>query len=249
MNRFILYLPSVLALILMQSVLQAASGADGFDHWQKKRSRSPEPSGVIAPYAPLPSAEVIIDAGHGGIDGGTSHGSIMEKDINLQVARKLYARLLEKRYSILLNRTGDYALSDENRWLASRSRHQRDLAQRKQLTEEIPTQALVSLHVNWSDNSRKFGPLVLYQQGNPASYLLASHIQHQLNALYGTRARPKVGKTYYLLNRSVCPAVIVEMGFLSHAGDRERLTDPKWQERISLAITQGIQEYFLLLKE
>lgn len=74
---------------------------------------------------------IIIDAGHGGIDGGTSFQNIMEKDINLAIAQKVFMLLRSMGYHAVLNRTGDYALSEENHWLGTRSRHLRDLAQRR----------------------------------------------------------------------------------------------------------------------
>ena len=57
--------------------------------------------------------------------------------------------LRKEGYRAVLNRDADYALSDDNRWHRSSSRHRRDLSQRKQLSSEIPTKLVVSIHVNW----------------------------------------------------------------------------------------------------
>jgi N-acetylmuramoyl-L-alanine amidase len=190
----------------------------------------------------LPTAEVLIDAGHGGIDGGAHFGSVLEKDINLQVAKRLYLMLRSQGIPAVLNRSGDYALSDENRWHPSRSRHQRDLSQRRGLTDEIAVQLLVSLHVNWSGNEKASGPLVLHQEEG-RSALLAAFLQDALNREYGSRRLPKVGKPYYLLNLVKRPAVIVELGFLSSPADRAKLTDPRWQQRLAEAVAAGIRQY------
>lgn len=193
----------------------------------------------------LPSAVVLIDAGHGGIDGGTNKGTILEKDINLAVAQKLYLLLRSQGITAVLNRTGDYALSEDNRWHVTRSRHRRDLSQRKGLTEEIDTTLFVSLHVNWAKTSDKRGPLVLHQE-NGESALLAFCIQDALNQLQKTNDQPRQGKPYYLLRSVRQPAVIVEMGFLSNPADRDMLTNRNAQTKLAVTIAAGLRQYLLI---
>ncbi|GGD56587.1 N-acetylmuramoyl-L-alanine amidase family protein [Paenibacillus nasutitermitis] len=193
----------------------------------------------------LPTTEVIIDVGHGGIDGGAHHKELLEKNINLAVGKKLYLLLRSYGIRAALNRDGDYALSDDNRWLRSRSRHQRDLSQRSQLPGEIQSELMVSLHVNWTKNTSRSGPLVLHQpQGESA--LLAYCIQDALNRQQHSSRTPVLGKPFYLLNKVEQPAVIVEMGFISHEGDRKMLTDPRRQLQIADAIASGVRNYILL---
>ncbi|WP_019636385.1 N-acetylmuramoyl-L-alanine amidase family protein [Paenibacillus fonticola] len=191
----------------------------------------------------FPEPVILIDAGHGGIDGGTSYGGILEKDITLEIGRRLYMILRSHGYRTILNRTGDYALSDDNRWSRSRSRHLRDLAQRKQLSEELPSEIVVSLHVNWGRNKAKRGPIVLHQNEG-RSVLLASSIQNALNSLNGTSSLPQHGKPFYLLKHVDCPAVIIETGFLSNAKDRAMLTSKRGQQKIAEALYGGILAYF-----
>lgn len=195
---------------------------------------------------PFPYDVILIDVGHGGIDGGTSHGDILEKDINLEVSRRLFMLLRKEGFHAVLNRDGDYALSDDNRWHRSRSRHQRDLAQRKQLSKEIPTEVIVSIHVNWSKNTRSRGGIVLHQAEGRSS-LLAKSIQRELNQLYSRTNRVTVGKPFYLLNTTDVPAVIVETGFMSNPEDRLMLTTRKGQAAIAEAVANGIISYFAAL--
>ncbi|BBH19464.1 hypothetical protein Back11_08090 [Paenibacillus baekrokdamisoli] len=192
----------------------------------------------------LPSAEVLIDVGHGGIDGGAHHESLLEKDINLAVSKKLYLMLRSSGIRTIMNRSGDYALSDDNRWHHSRSRHQRDLSQRSQLTKEIQTQIVISLHVNWVPNKTRRGPLVLHQNEGESAFL-AFCIQDMLNRHQHTATLPVIGKPFYILNVVKQPAVIVEMGFLSNNGDRRMLTDPIKQGEIADAIASGVRNYIL----
>ena len=185
---------------------------------------------------------IILDAGHGGIDGGTSFQDILEKDINLAIAKKVFILLRSEGYNVILNRTGDYALSDENNWLKSSSRHRKDLAQRKELSHQVPTQVVVSLHVNWAKNTTKHGPLVLHQNEG-RSLMLASAIQQHLNTVFDTFRYPTLGKPFYLLNMVADPAVIVEMGFISSPKDRAMLCDPRRQLEIAEGIADGIIYY------
>ncbi|KQL48372.1 N-acetylmuramoyl-L-alanine amidase [Brevibacillus choshinensis] len=197
---------------------------------------------MAIPFTPI---NMLIDVGHGGVDSGTSFGNLYEKDINLQIAKRLYQQLSEAGYRVALNRQEDIALSDENRWLNSRSRHIRDLAQRRNLAKELAPQMMLSLHVNWSKDKRRNGPVVLYQS-NEQSYMLAQLVQDSLNRLAGTHDKPVKGGTYYVLKHSYCPTVIVEMGFISNAGDRHMLTNPEGQEKIAQAIKTAVSEYATL---
>lgn len=192
----------------------------------------------------FPKPVILIDAGHGGIDGGTSSGDILEKDINLEIGRRLYLLLRSEGYRVVLNRIGDYALSDENRWMKSRSRHMRDLAQRESISEDVKTSIVVSLHVNWSKNKNTKGPIVLHQDEG-RSALLASCLQETLNELYNSSWKAELGKPFYLLNKTEVPAVIVETGFMSNSQDRGFLTDARGQQKVAQAITAGIVRYFI----
>ncbi|MFC4596689.1 N-acetylmuramoyl-L-alanine amidase [Cohnella hongkongensis] len=192
----------------------------------------------------LPTADVLIDAGHGGIDGGTHWNGVLEKDINLDISRKLYLLLRAKGLKVILNRTGDYALSDDNRWHLTRSRHRRDLSQRRGLSDEIGANLFVSIHVNWSPKGKKRGPLVIHQpEGRSA--MLAKFIQDSLNNQQNRFRLPQVANQYYLLNRVQVPSVIVETAFLSDPGDRAMLTSIPGQNRIAAAIANGIIAYRL----
>ncbi len=195
---------------------------------------------------PFPYDVVLIDVGHGGIDGGTSYGDILEKDINLAISRRLFMLLRQEGYHAVLNRDADYALSDDNRWHRTSSRHRRDLSQRKQLSSEIPTKLVVSVHVNWGKNSSKRGGIVLHQSEG-RSTLLADTIQEQLNLVYNNSNHIMLGKPYYLLNQTKVPAVIVETGFLSNVEDRTLLTSRNGQMKIAEAIADGIISYLTAL--
>ncbi|WP_127586202.1 N-acetylmuramoyl-L-alanine amidase family protein [Paenibacillus koleovorans] len=213
----------------------------------KKEKIKPVPVERVPSWATtltLPNTDVVIDVGHGGIDGGTSYGDLLEKDVNLQVGLKVFDLLIHSGVRTAINRTSDYAPSDDNDWLGSRSRHLRDLSQRKLLAEALRPKLVVSLHTNWAKRASRSGSTVLFQM-NPQSHAAAHLIQHRLNGLYGKGEIPYLGKPFYLLNHSPCPAVIVEMGFISNASDREWLTQPAKQHKMAEAIASAIREYLI----
>ncbi|WP_240414405.1 N-acetylmuramoyl-L-alanine amidase family protein [Paenibacillus periandrae] len=195
---------------------------------------------MINPF--LTNVDVLLDVGHGGIDSGTLHGDVYEKDINLEMGKITYSVLREKGLRVLLNRLDDYALSSENLWFRNRSRHLKDLAQRSHLANEIHPKIVISLHVNWATNSKARGPVVLHQKSEESKQL-ATSLQRSLNLLYATETAPVYGKTYFLLKHIQVPAVIVEMGFISNAQDREQMMQPQKQRQLADAISAGILAY------
>ncbi|WP_310501459.1 N-acetylmuramoyl-L-alanine amidase [Paenibacillus qinlingensis] len=190
----------------------------------------------------LPTADIILDVGHGGIDSGTMVGKYEEKDMNLAIAKKTYKALVKRGYRVIINRTEDYALSDDNRWSYG-GRHRKDLAQRSGLANTIKPKIMLSLHINWSKKSNTRGPLVIYQNQSD-SILLAGLLQDSLNTVYGMEELPVLGKKYYVLKFTKCPSVIVELGFLSNKTDRKLLNDNHHQAKLAKAITQAVDQYF-----
>jgi len=190
----------------------------------------------------LSQVDIVIDVGHGGIDSGTTHGDILEKNINLAVAKLTYEQLRQKGYLVLINRVDDYALSGENMWLRSKSRHIKDLAQRAMLANEVKPKLVISLHVNAAKRASPRGALILHQK-NERSKALALSLQASLNDMYGIPNTPVYGRTYYLLNYSKSPTVIVEMGFLTNSEDRAWLTSQKGQQAVADRIAAGVTAY------
>ncbi|WP_438444364.1 N-acetylmuramoyl-L-alanine amidase [Gorillibacterium sp. sgz5001074] len=186
-----------------------------------------------------PRTDIVIDVGHGGIDGGTSYGKILEKDINLAVGKELFPLLGKKRILTGITRMSDYALSDDR--VSKGSRHRRDLAQRVEIANRLAPSIFISLHVNWTSSKAKSGPLVIYRKGHEPSKQVATRLQASLNKLYGVETKPEPGKKYYLLKHTKMPAVIIEMGYMSNSTDRALLTDPGFQKRLAAAIAQALE--------
>ncbi|MFC7750575.1 N-acetylmuramoyl-L-alanine amidase [Paenibacillus thermoaerophilus] len=224
------------AAVFWSAVPAAAAGAD-------KRDTAGQSEPAANPLL-MPQADVVIDIGHGGIDGGTSKGDLLEKDLNLEMARKLAEELSRRKISFALTRTGDYAPSEDNTWLRISSRHIRDLAQRQLIIRELRPRIVISLHVNWSRDEGARGPGVLHA-GDPPSDALAKLLLGTLGRASGKSAAPTAKRTFYLLKRANCATVIVETGFISNPKDRKTLTSSRGQRKIASAIAEAVQSYLV----
>ncbi|RAV06343.1 N-acetylmuramoyl-L-alanine amidase [Paenibacillus sp. YN15] len=199
---------------------------------------SPGASSAAPPELASPGARIVIDVGHGGVDSGTTYGTILEKDINLAVGLKLYSLLQSRHVAASINRTTDYALSDDNPG-KNGGRHRRDLAQRVEIANKLKPAFMLSLHVNWTANAARSGPLVIYRKNQEQGKRLAMKLQQELNRLYGTNTEPVASKSYYVLTHGRIPSVIVEMGFLSNKKDRQLLVTPQFQQKLADAIAKA----------
>lgn len=191
------------------------------------------------------SSIIVIDAGHGGIDGGTNKVNLLEKEVNLAIAQKLKDILEEKGYTIIMTRSNDVSLDNLNH--SSSSRHQRDLNARVSIINSSNAQLFVSIHVNSSSNSAADGSIVFYSQKFEQNGALAYCIQSALNALTldgenRTTRNPQEGD-YYLLNHSDIPGAIVETAFISNAREKALLAKDDFRSQLASAIADGIEQY------
>ncbi|NPV26594.1 MAG: N-acetylmuramoyl-L-alanine amidase [Firmicutes bacterium] len=199
---------------------------------------------VFAPtHTPQFSSKVVvIDAGHGGEDPGTIHGSIYEKDINLAVALRLEKILLAQDVQVVMTRRTDIDYIVHRRLRGEKTRKQSDLDRRLEIANEHGADLLISLHVNcW----RKYqaGAEVFYNPQSDRSALLAQWIQQELRQIPGMTKRIAKAGDYYLIIQADMPAVIVEMGYLSSPKERQLLLTPTYQEQLAQAIAAGIVRY------
>ncbi|MCK8816472.1 N-acetylmuramoyl-L-alanine amidase [Natroniella sulfidigena] len=179
--------------------------------------------------------KIVIDAGHGGIDAGANTEGILEKDINLAIAKNLAAFLDRGSLEIIMTRKEDKLYNDDRN---------QDIINRTKITNESNADLLVSIHVNSFPSSTSFGGQTFYKPNSEESKELASAIQEKLIEIQPENYRKIKSAPYYILRKSEIPAVIVEVGFISNPQDRERLTNPEEQQKIAQGIGEGIINYF-----
>jgi len=189
---------------------------------------------------------ILIDAGHGGMDGGTSSkNGTVEKNINLSIVKKLKERLEKSGYEVIMTRDEDVGLYSKSGTI--RQRYIEDLKNRCDLKKTSNCEMLISIHLNYFPESKYYGAQVWYSSYKDSASL-ATLIQNNFrNDLDTTNKRvQKPAKTAYRLLRENdnMPSVIVECGFLSNAEEEQKLKSDEYQEKIAGSITKSVGEYF-----
>ncbi len=189
---------------------------------------------------------VIIDAGHGGFDGGAvAYDGTVEKDINLNISLTLAKLLKQNGFCVIMTRTADVSTEDtESQEIASKKRS--DLKNRLELMNDYPNGIFVSIHLNKFTTSAAFGSQVFYSDNENAK-ALGEYIQRSVVGLIqhdNVRVNKKATSSTYLLYKATIPAVLVECGFLSNKAELEKLKDINYQNKMAFSIYCGILEYF-----
>ena len=188
----------------------------------------------------LAKGVVVIDAGHGGMDGGVSYGNMIEANINLELTRELKGILEDRGYKVVLTRDSANSLAGKKK---------DDMQKRKDIILKSKPDLIVSLHVNKYQDSKRRGVQVFYDDtkknkevGERFQYLINSNV----NKKYAGRDDLKsLGGDYFICNCSPYPAVIIECGFISNEGDRMLLNDSNYKTHLMSTIADGIDSMML----
>ncbi|MBS5982982.1 N-acetylmuramoyl-L-alanine amidase CwlD [Clostridium butyricum] len=182
---------------------------------------------------------ILIDAGHGGIDGGAkSKNGTIEKDINLAIASKLKKKLEDGGYKVYMTREDDSQLAKKK---------VEDLTKRCQLKKETQCEVFISIHQNMFPQANCFGAQVWYAS-NDKSKELAEGIQESLKEQIkdNNKRIAKAAKDQYKILRDgydgAC--ILVECGFLSNSEEEQRLKSDEHQENLTEGIKSGLDKYF-----
>ncbi len=188
---------------------------------------------------------VILDAGHGGFDGGAVAGDgTVEKDINLAICKKAQEMLEFNGIDVIMTRNTDSGTEDIDGSIAKRKKS--DMQNRLKLMRENPEAVFVSVHLNKFTTSAARGAQVFYTPNFEAARELGEDIQASIVALLqpdNTRVIKKGNSSTYLLRNATVPAVIVECGFLSNSIDLANLKKEEYQSQLAFCIVKGVTEY------
>lgn len=186
---------------------------------------------------------IVLDAGHGGFDGGMVGGSgISEKELNLIYAKKLGDLLEKAGYRVVQTRVSDAGLYDEDH----ANKKAQDMQRRCAVIEQEKPLLTVSIHQNsYPQDASVCGPQVFYYEQSKEGEKLAAVIQEHLNNMKDVmRQRKEKGNaSYYILKRSASTTVIVECGFLTNPQEEALLQQESYQEQVVQAIYNGILQY------
>lgn len=189
---------------------------------------------------------ILIDPGHGGIDGGAkSKTGTIEKDINLQISLKLRDNLEEKGYKVYMTRENDEGLYKKGNTVKEKKRE--DLNKRVEMKKETECDIFVSIHQNMFPQSKCYGAQVWYAS-NENSYNLATVVQESIKQSVKDNnkrvAKPAAEAYLILRDKHEGASILVECGFLSNPEEESRLKSDEHQDLIVEGISDGIDKYF-----
>lgn len=184
---------------------------------------------------------VVLDSGHGGSDPGkVGVNDVLEKDVNLQIAKRVEQELKKKGYQVVMTRKKDEMLVNE----ASGNVKVKDMKARVELINETAPGLAVSIHQNSYHEEAIHGAQVFYYSHSEEGMNVAKLMQQKLQEVDTENTRQaKANDTYYLLRRTQVPTIIVECGFLSNQNEADLLVQKEYQGKIAEAIAEGIDEY------
>ena len=181
---------------------------------------------------------LILDAGHGGEDGGAvSITGVPESQINLAIVLKLRDVLGLYGVAPVVLREEDISLHDSEAGTL-REKKRSDLKNRVAMVEEIEGGTLLSIHQNTYPGSRYHGTHVFYAP-TEGSQKLAEHFQNSIKIALqpdNERAVKQIPDTVYIMNHVTCPAILIECGFLTNPGEEALLRDEDYQRKLSAVI-------------
>lgn len=170
---------------------------------------------------------VVIDAGHGGSDVGATRNGVYEKNITLDVSKRVANLLRKKGYIVEMTRTTDTYVS---------------LQDRVAISEDINPDVFVSIHVNSSNSDSPTGLETHYYKDN--SLELAKYVHASLLNHVNSKDRGLFKSRFYVINHTTAPAILVEIGFISSPVERAQLVSESRKQATAKAIAEGINDYF-----
>lgn len=191
---------------------------------------------------------VVLDAGHGGIDGGVVgvQTGVVESELNLKMVYELKDIYEKSGFKVVLTRTDENGLYGE----ASSGFKLRDLKKRRDIINNSNADMVISIHMNKYSASSRRGAQVFFKIDDKKSNFLAEKIQFRLNLM---KESPRISNAlkgdYYILNTAKIPAVIVECGFLSNKDDEKLLQNEEYRKKLAKEIYNGSIDYLISVND
>lgn len=191
----------------------------------------------------LAGKKIVIDPGHGGLDSGASRGNLIEKEITLEVGKKLEQMLSQAGAIVILLRNNESDLAGDEFTGAIREHKQEDMKRRVSYANEAQADLFISIHTNAVPGPTWSGAQTFYKPDSLESKRLAKAVQQELKRILGNTNRSIGSGNFYVLKNVNMPAVLVEVGFISNPDEGKLLADSQYQSRIAYAIMAGIAAY------
>lgn len=182
---------------------------------------------------------IVIDAGHGGRDGGSVGDISIEKDLNLKYAEALKKLLIKANIKVVMTRSGDDGLYDED----ADNKKLSDMRARRDIIRDAQPDLVVSVHMNSYPLSNCVGAKTFYKIGSEASFKVAKSIQNSLHYYVDNASSTVSEGDYYILNCTNYTSVLIECGFISNPNEEQLLNDDTYCEKFMYSVYCGIMLY------
>lgn len=182
---------------------------------------------IVPPVKVAGKKTVVIDPGHGGSDVGATRNNIYEKNITLDISKRVAELLSNKGYEVIMTRSADETVS---------------LQERVEISENSEPDIFVSIHVNSSNSETPSGLETHYYKDN--SLQLAKNVHASMLNNINSNNRGLFKSKFYVINHTTAPAILVEIGFLSNPSERAQLVSESRKQATAKAIAEGIYDYF-----
>lgn len=199
-------------------------------------------SSIKTSSMPKPEYVVVIDAGHGGRDGGAvgKLTGVTESQLNLKYAKMLENLCREFGIGVVMTRSNMEGLYDEGATNKKRS----EMEKRKSIINGSNADLMVSFHMNSFPLESSNGAYVFYAKGSEEGFRLAKGVQESLcQSFDNARGYVSVGD-YFVLNCSSIPAILIECGFLSNPKEERLLAEDEYCKSFCYCVLAGILSYF-----
>ncbi len=190
---------------------------------------------------PKPEYTIVIDAGHGGRDGGAIGSSgVTESELNLKYAKELKSLCEDFGIGVVMTRSDMNGLYDES----APNKKKSEMERRKNIINTSNADLMISIHMNSFPLPSSSGAYVFYANGSDEGYSLAKSVQTSLcQSFDNAREYVSVGD-YFVLNYSSIPSVLVECGFLSNPQEEANLKSDDYCQKFCYSLLVGILSYF-----
>jgi TonB-dependent SusC/RagA subfamily outer membrane receptor len=178
---------------------------------------------------------VVLDAGHGGQDAGATNGAIKEKDLSLALALVVMKLNTNPNIELILTRNEDQTVA---------------LPDRVKVAEEKNAKLFLSLHIASASSTKEKGIFAYVSARDLSKHeqnvRFASLLLSNLSSIYAVdkKIRQRENQGVWVLDKNVCPAVILECGHISNEEDKNYISSQANQEKIAIQILKSIEEYF-----
>lgn len=197
---------------------------------------------VTQTSSPKTNYTIVIDAGHGGIDGGAvgKKTGITESELNLKYAKKLQNLCTEYGFKVIMTREDMNGLYSED----APNKKKSEMEKRKRIINESGADVMISLHMNSFPLPNCEGAQIFYAKGSQQGFNLAKSVQKSICQTFKSARDYVTVGDYFVLNYSSIPAILIECGFLSNPNEEISLQKDEYCEKFCQNVMVGILSYF-----